>query len=94
MLPKILLFSRIAKITAKNNMKGIKKKMSGKEWREFSRDIFAGIFGGIVVLAWAISYDALKNEPILMRIILPFIPALLLLIILIFLLRYLLLEKQ
>ena len=75
-------------------MEGLKKKMSGKEWREFFGNIIAGIFGGIIILAWALAYETLKNESLPKKIILPTILALLLLIILTFILKYLLVEKQ
>ena len=75
-------------------MKGLKKKMTNKAWREFFRDIIAGIFGGIIILAWSLAYETLRDEPIIMRIILPSVSALVLLIILTFFLRYFLLENK
>jgi len=78
----------------KNKMKGLKKKMSNKEWREFSREIVAGIFGGLVVAGGVTTYDFVKEKSFLWKILAPNIVALLLFIIIIFFLRRILLKKK
>jgi len=75
-------------------MKGLKKKMTGKEWREFARDITAGVFGGFVVLAWQYGYEIVKDKSFLWKIIAPNVLAVLIFIVSIFVLRWLLVEKQ
>ena len=45
--------------------------MNFQEWREFSRDITAGIFGGLVVALWQLSYEILSNKSTLTRILFP-----------------------
>lgn len=74
-------------------MRGLKKKMTGKEWREFYKNIIAGIFGGIIVLAWSLAYESLKDASFQIKIILPSVLTIALLIILTLILKYLLVEK-
>ncbi len=45
--------------------------MNFKEWREFSRDITAGVFGGLVVACWQLSFELLNASSIWMKILLP-----------------------
>ena len=69
-------------------MKGLKKKMTPKEWRETIRSLVVGVLGGAVLLTWQVIYE-ITNE-----FRLPTIGAILMFLILFFVLRYLLLDDK
>jgi|AntAceMinimDraft_17_1070374.scaffolds.fasta_scaffold25996_2 hypothetical protein len=78
-------------MTEKKKAKG---KMNFKEWRIFVSNIVAGIFGGIVILAWSLGYEAVKNDSFFKIITIPNILAISLFVLLIFVLKYLLVDKK
>ena len=68
--------------------------MNFQEWREFSRDITAGIFGGLVVALWQLSYEILSNKSTLTRILFPLAITFVFFILMILFLRWLFLKKE
>lgn len=68
--------------------------MDFQEWREFAKAIIAGIFGGLVVAGWQLSYQILSNSSALIRILVPSILTLMFFFLLIVFLRWLFLKKE
>ena len=64
------------------------------EWREFSKDIVGGIFGGFVLIAWQLSYNLLEDAPLSQRVILPTFFAVIFFVLMILFLRWLFLKKE
>ena len=69
-------------------MKGLKKKMTPKEWRETIRSLVVGILGGAVLLTWQIIYEITNDFTC------PTIGAIVIFLVLFFVLRYLLLDDK
>jgi RsiW-degrading membrane proteinase PrsW (M82 family) len=68
--------------------------MNFAEWREFARDITAGIFGGLVVAMWQLSYELLEKEEIWIKILVPSLISLIFFFLMILFLRWLFLKKD
>lgn len=69
------------------------KKMNNHEWQTFFMSVVAGIFGGIVTIAWTLSYDIVKEKGFLWILMAPNIMALLIFIIMFFFLKWLFLGE-
>jgi len=68
--------------------------MNFQEWRGFSKNILAGIFGGLVVAGWQLSYELLSEAKIWIRILVPSLVTLVFFVLMILFLRWLFLKKE
>ena len=67
--------------------------MNFNEWRTFVENIVAGIFGGIIVLAWSLTYEILRDKSFVWKYIAPTIVTIIFFVLLILVLKFFLYEK-